>query len=321
VAGSLAERLRALIAARGPLSFADWMTACLYDQVDGYYASGRPIGGHGSDFTTAPAAHPAFGRAVAREVDRVWEELGRPDVIDVVEVGAGEGVLAERVLAAVRAPVRYVLVDRSEGMRRRQRERLGEDPRVRWADDGADLVGVRGAIISNELFDALPVRLFDAEGELRVDLLESGEFVWETRWPRAGRVRAIAMGAVTLYRSLATGLAAGELWTLDYGGDGPASEFRVYRGGFELGMDAALEWPGTRDITADVDFGSLRAAGEAAGLETVRDEPQSRWLTDALVATGDDDRGPATEPEAERLRALTTPGGIGDSFRVLVQRR
>ena len=39
-----------------------------------------------------------------------------------------------------------------------------------------------------------------------------------------------------------------------------------------------LSAPGTQDITVDVDFGAVRAAGEGEGLRTTLDIPQSEWL-------------------------------------------
>ena len=42
---SLADRLKAQIASDGPLTIAQYMTACLHDPQDGYYAT-RPAQSH-----------------------------------------------------------------------------------------------------------------------------------------------------------------------------------------------------------------------------------------------------------------------------------
>ncbi len=84
----LAERLRDRIRREGPISFADFMEAALYDPDAGYYSRGAPIG-EGGDFVTSPSVSPAFAATLAR---RFAEDAAVLDgALDFVEVGAGEG--------------------------------------------------------------------------------------------------------------------------------------------------------------------------------------------------------------------------------------
>ncbi len=55
----LEQRLKAQIAAEGALTVAQYMTACLHDPRDGYYAS-RPALGREGDFITAPLVSQMF---------------------------------------------------------------------------------------------------------------------------------------------------------------------------------------------------------------------------------------------------------------------
>jgi len=93
---------------------------------------------------------------------------------------------------------------------------------------------------------------------------------------------------------------------------------RPYVGGIPGGDPLAA--PGTQDITVDVDFGAVRAAGEAEGLRTVLDVDQPAWLrahgADAAIA-----RLPRHDTGRLWLEALSRPEGSGASFRVLVQER
>src|SRR5689334_22632426 len=163
------------------------MEAALYDDPDGFFARGRGAGRAGADFVTSPEVGPLFATLVARALDRSWVRLGRPDPFVVVEAGAGSGRLASGVLRAAPAcapALRYVLVERSAGLRARQRELLAVEP----ADEalgpfaaGSDpddalepvtgmgpivaqldelpAVAVDGVLLANELLDNLPVRV------------------------------------------------------------------------------------------------------------------------------------------------------------------
>src|SRR5919197_6720541 len=95
----LLERLRT----HGPIPFADYMAACLYEPGLGYYTSpGRKVGAEG-DFYTSSNVHAVFGRLIAREICRKWETLGAPAAFTIVEAGAGNGPLPRGILDAVSA--------------------------------------------------------------------------------------------------------------------------------------------------------------------------------------------------------------------------
>lgn len=258
---TLAARLRARIAAEGPLTFAAFMEAALYDPQDGFYARG-PALGLGGAFSTAPTRHPKFAEAVAAELREVSGAY--------VEVGPGDGTLAAAVGGRA---TEVVLVERAAGMRARQAAVV---PRARFVDDAADAGVAHGLLVANELFDALPVHLHDAEGELLV----GGDLRW-VRPPR-GDVTATCPGLGPMLASLAAAIGSGRLLLVDYGGDGPATAragrlpVRTYVGG-RAGGDV-LQAPGSQDLTADVDFAALRAAAAALGLVELAYEPQGDWL-------------------------------------------
>ena len=69
--------LRARAGARPALGFEEFMDVALYDPVAGYYRRERPrIGyGPGTDFLTAAASAPVFGRMVAAAAERAWPAL------------------------------------------------------------------------------------------------------------------------------------------------------------------------------------------------------------------------------------------------------
>jgi NADH dehydrogenase [ubiquinone] 1 alpha subcomplex assembly factor 7 len=159
--GVLAD-LEAVFATDGPIRFSKFMDMALYGP-HGYYTRRVHIGRAG-DFVTAASA-PGFAFALARWIERKWVEMDRPLTLQVVEIGAGEGLLAERLIEHLArwrdgleraAPeVHYVILEVSEALTVRQRERLSGSPiPVHWGDPDARLDSI---IIGNEVLDALPV--------------------------------------------------------------------------------------------------------------------------------------------------------------------
>jgi len=110
----LEQRLIERIHREGPLPFDAFVEEALYGD-GGFFSSGHGAGRAGADFVTSPEVGQLFGALVAQYLDRVWDDLDRPDPFVVIEAGAGRGRLAADVLAASPrcAPaLRYVLVER-----------------------------------------------------------------------------------------------------------------------------------------------------------------------------------------------------------------
>ena len=131
----LGRRLAERIARFGPLTVADYMAAALTDPEAGYYMSGDPFGASG-DFTTAPEVSQMFGELIGLWCADLWQRLGRPNPVWLVELGPGRGTLMADALRAGRAQpgfldaIRLALVDVSPALRARQAETLA---RVGWA--------------------------------------------------------------------------------------------------------------------------------------------------------------------------------------------
>jgi len=160
--------IRAEIARRGPIPFADFMALALGHPTGGYYTAAEPRPTRGGDFLTAPELHPIFGAALARQVAEAWDRVGRPRPFTLVEYGAGAGTLALAILAGLRddrAPLasllRYAPVELNE--HRRGELRAGAaaaglplvDPTALDDDPTA------GVVLANEFLDALPVHVVE----------------------------------------------------------------------------------------------------------------------------------------------------------------
>nr|MBP8246984.1 SAM-dependent methyltransferase [Phenylobacterium sp.] len=140
----LRDRLIAQVRESGPMSVAQYMTACLHDPAEGYYAT-RPGLGAGGDFITAPLVSQMFGELIGLWAVECWERLGRPSPFRLVEIGPGDGTLMDDMLRAARLAPAFVaaadvwLVETSEPLKARQREALGDC--VSWAASLAQVPG------------------------------------------------------------------------------------------------------------------------------------------------------------------------------------
>ena len=69
---ALVERLRDVILTEGPITFARYMAAVLYDPDHGYYTTREDRTTRAGDYLTAPELHPIFGVTLAAQVEEVW---------------------------------------------------------------------------------------------------------------------------------------------------------------------------------------------------------------------------------------------------------
>src|SRR5262245_12053577 len=162
VSDALAAEIRAEIErAGGWLGFERYMQLALYAPGLGYYSAGSTKLGASGDFVTAPELSGALGRALARTLEQELDGLAAPAIL---ELGAGSGALAGQILDALatRGDTRavYRILEPSADLRERQRrnlQRFGE--RVEWLDR-LPSAPFEGAIVANEVVDALPVTCF-----------------------------------------------------------------------------------------------------------------------------------------------------------------
>jgi SAM-dependent MidA family methyltransferase len=161
----LVARIREEIRRDGPMPFARFMDLALYDPDGGYYRGPEARAGREGDFLTAPEAHPIFGQAVARVLDEVWRRLGEPERFVLREYGAGDGTLALAILdglqrdsSGLARALRYDPVDvearRIAAVEARLAEAGFDDTLLPPGERGTPIVG---AVLANEVLDALPV--------------------------------------------------------------------------------------------------------------------------------------------------------------------
>ncbi len=156
----LGKALQARIRASGPISVADYMRSCLYDPEHGYYRVRSAIGQDG-DFITAPEISQIFGELIGLWSVVVWQQMGAPGRVRLIEIGPGRGTLlldALRAAGTVQAfaeALRVTLVESSEVLVEQQRTTLADVAASAQWFTSLDQVeaGVPTILIANEFLD------------------------------------------------------------------------------------------------------------------------------------------------------------------------
>jgi SAM-dependent MidA family methyltransferase len=284
---------------------------------------------------------------------------GWPDgAFDLVEAAAGNGRLARDILDAAGqddpaflSAIRLRLVEASAPARADQARGLGPHG-SRLAGSGPELpASVSGAILANELLDAMPPHLVvmrnGALKEVFVDQADGrlGTVEQPPSTPRlqqyldevgarleTGWYAEVNLAAYDWVRDAARRLERGFLLLIDYGHEARELYSATHASGTLMSLrahasesrDAGPGWlqePGARDLTSHVDLTGVRLAAEAEGLTTLGILDQTYFL----LGLGLDTRLSAPEPDAARglrqrlaLKTLLLPGGMGSTHKVMV---
>ncbi|MYC07057.1 MAG: class I SAM-dependent methyltransferase [Chloroflexi bacterium] len=352
------QTIRQRIYRHGKITFAEFMQIALYHPIDGYYTSDRPFGADG-DYYTSPAAHPAFGALLAVQLFGMWRGMGMPTDFTVVEMGAGNGMLANDICAYAgdlsadfADSLRYICIDRYAAADTWQSTGEGAIHIERVTADKLPLEGVVGCFISNELVDAFPVHRFEiVDGEPReifVALDDSGDFVELLDTPStpiiAQRLDALGFPLENGQRGevnphikswigeIAAALGTGFVITIDYGYEAvelyaPERKYGTLQTYYRH-TDGSSPYRriGRQDLSAQVDFTLLQCEGHAAGLNTLAYTTQSEFLHALGIREMMRQLRSAPLSHHERsanlmaMRQLVQPDGLG-RFRVLVQEK
>ncbi len=320
---NLAHHVRELIALEGPITVERYMSLCLRH----YYASRDPLGSTG-DFTTSPEISQMFGELIGLWVLEIWNGMGRPSPVHLVELGPGRGTLMADLLRATRllpdfaAAVQVHLVETSPSLRQRQQSTLASSGyTIHWHESVDDLPPGPTLIVANEFFDALPVRQFLATDRgwcERLVGLEGDRLIFGLKpepeqalgnplrqddileWPGA---------SIDVMQALSRKLArdTGAALIIDYGYWGPAFGDTLQALKDHRPVDPLNE-AGEADLTTHVDFHRL---AQVAASETLH--------VHGLATQGDFLHALGIEARASSLKKRATPAQAADIDRALAR--
>lgn len=334
------------------------MQSALYDPELGYYNTESPKIGPQGDYFTSSNVHPAFGALLAQAFVDLWADSRLP--LTIIEFGPGTGQLALDILSAIRDEqpgiskgLTYVLVEASPAMRSLQQTKLFPfKQHLRWRTiEELENTPVAAIAFSNEFVDALPVHRARYKGgaleEQYVGIsADSLAFLWSKPstyrlWEyvkrmgvglRDGQIIEINLDMIDWMTRTSRALGGGFLVTIDYGDTAnylyaQSRESGTLRSFYRHRLiDSPLERIGEQDMTASVNFTALIEYGGELGFNMVSYERQTAFLIRMglidMIA-GQDTSGDSSAELRARLaiKNLFVPGGVGENFRVLIQRK
>ncbi|XP_051224746.1 uncharacterized protein [Lolium perenne] len=195
----LIKHLKSIIKFRsGPISVAEYMEEVLTNPQSGYYMN-RDVFGESGDFITSPEVSQMFGELIGVWAMCLWEQMGQPEKVNLIELGPGRGTLLADLLRGSAKFVNFTkalninLVECSPTLQKVQYNTLrcedehdGDEKRTVSKLCGAPVYwhasleqvpsGLPTIIVAHEFFDALPIHQFQKGSrgwsEKMVDLAE-----------------------------------------------------------------------------------------------------------------------------------------------------
>lgn len=358
---TLKDKIIQRIKAEGPIGFEEFMDMALYYPELGYYMRDSAKIGRTGDFYTSSHLHSIFGAMIGRQMEEMWELMGRPDVFNIIEMGAGMGYLAKDMLSYLNDSrfkiqdsgkdifqhIRYAIIELNPSIKAKQQELLRDFPdKVSWLSGLSEIEPVKGCFISNELLDAFPVRLVEMDDELmEIYVGVKGDELAEIKRPCSVETREyfreysivlpknyrteVNKRVKNWLKNVGNRLSEGFVLTIDYGY--PAQDYYneersrgtllcYYQHKFN---ENPYQGIGEQDITAHVNFSSLKKWGEDVGLKTLGFCPQGTYLVslgiDEVITELYGDSPDAFE--TTKIKGLVLPGGMGESHKIMVQHK
>ena len=330
----------------GPMMrFDRFVEEALYG-LRGFYTQGGKAGVNAGDFITSPETSTLFGGCIAVYLDRIWQELDRPDPFIVVEAGSGRGTLCRDIFLSIpqcSAALRYVMVERSEVQRLDAFDAVAATCFLDTEE--APLTAVKdlpvgpltGVVLANELLDNLPPRVVQktATGwsELHVN---DGLDEWHPAPQNAQNMATLLVPNAPLGTCLPLHLKAavwvnralnlldrGRVLLFDYGlqqtadfSERPMGEWlRTYSQHHRAGNP--YKEAGSRDITCDVAFDQLPGFPQivtqrdwllSQGLRVMTEWAREQWHDSAAAPTA---KALAARALLDEAAALTDSEGLG----------
>ncbi len=331
--------------------FSDYFNDWLYGD-DGYYSNYKTIGKDG-DFFTAVSASKLFGGSIAKRIIDTIESGFIDKNTTILEIGAHHGYLMADIIQFIYTlkpellkTLTFAICERYENLRDKQKQYLNESfgDAINFIHYSSikDINLDNAIVVANEIFDAFPCELvYTKDDVLEQGFVENDKIIFQPSTNQhlidICKKHHISKGEVSLEfldfaKSLSSSIKKFEFITFDYGDEYPRNDFscRIYSKHkvypiFEDDLPLS-ELFKKSDITYDVNFAFLIDCFKQAGAKNIIYETQLKALVRfgiiellEILLNNTDEANYLRE--ANRVKTLLEPTGMGDRFKVAIFRK
>lgn len=308
-----------IIRRKGSVTVAEYMQLC----ISHYYATRDPFGATG-DFTTAPEISQIFGELLGAWLMHQWQ-AGVAGKAILCEAGPGRGTLMRDMLRVIKDSlfehhITVHLIENSPVLRHLQQQNLARmHTDITWHDAFDTLPKEPMFFVANEFFDAMPVRQYVGVTERRV-VYHKENLVFA---PEGGVTRETSPISMDMMEKIADHICryGGAALIIDYGYEGTGYKDTLQALRHHAFVSPLLE-PGEADMTAHVDFTTLKQAAKRAGGYVHGTVTQGAFLKSLgaelrAAALSRKATGEQQKNIVSGLERITAPHQMGELFRVM----
>lgn len=335
---NLLSQIIAEIKENHAISFARYMALALYAPQLGYYRNGlKKFGVHG-DFVTAPEISPLFSYCLANQCADILSELHGGDIL---ELGAGSGVMAADILLALQKknclPRYYYILELSGFLKAQQYNTIQKKipdyvDRVIWLT-ALPNDPIYGVVLANEVLDAMPVNVFtyqhgikecgvtyannnltfcilEKENQALISAIKKYNIAFSENY--TSEINLYLPGWI---KSISNSVASGALLIVDYGFPRheyyhPERSFGTLMCHYQHHAHAnSLIYPGIQDITSHVDFTAIAEAADENNFDVAGYANQATFLINCGLLL--------EKTHHQQIMRLTSPNEMGELFKVI----
>ncbi len=343
--------IRKQILSDGPITFEAFMNKGLYYPELGYYMTPNARIGLEGDFYTSSHLHPIFSWLLAVQLDELKGITKDTEEFVILEIGAGRGYFANGVIDFIKNRLewkdnwRYIIVEKNPHTAINQKKRLDAyKDRVVWKTSLEEVERFSGCVVANEVLDAFPVHQVVMSDQFQEVYVESNKgrftevygdlsrpqlstYIKRYDFPNIKGYRTeINLRIFEYLKRLHHKLLEGFIISIDYGYS--ASEYyseERYQGTLLCySKHMTNENPyiniGNQDMTAHVNFTSLRDWGNELGLRTLGYCPQGTFLASLgidKIISKELEIDPHFHKELLKIKNLLFD--MGESHQVMIQ--
>tara|TARA_B110000503_G_scaffold141889_1_gene236875 strand:- start:766 stop:1881 length:1116 start_codon:yes stop_codon:yes gene_type:complete len=350
------SNIRNIIKAKGCIKIDDMMREVLSNTPNSYYKITKNIGKYG-DFITSPEISQLFGELIALWAIEKWQELGAPKKLLLIELGPGQGQLMQDFLRVAKLipeffnATQIYLLEINQHFIKKQKSNLAEyDKNIKWISDIKQIPKLPSIIISNEFFDALPIKQYmkvkdkwfesilvidPIDERIKYDKIElhialQRQLALDHINAQDGAIIEESIESLDIVRFLSKHINnyRGAKLIIDYGYalEAPTRTRGQYNSTLQAIKEhqyhSIIDSLGEADLTAHVDFDALKKAAHEQGVNNYSISSQKEFLTkygieirlQALKISASQEEKSILDKQVFRL---TSSQQMGELFKVL----